>query len=251
MPGPVARAVRHVGGRVLDVLLPPRCPACAAMVASGGLLCADCWSRVRFLGGPACPTCGHPFEYDPGPGLVCAACAARPPVYARSRAAVVYDGESRALVLAFKHGDRTDLVPGLARWLLRAGADLIEGADVIAPVPLHWTRLFVRRYNQAGLLANRIGADTGVPVVPDLLVRRRRTPSQGGLSPGARRRNVAGAFDVHPGRAAHVSGKRVLLVDDVLTTGATAEAAAARLLAAGAAAVDTLTLARVLRSTRL
>ena len=202
---------------------------------------------MRFLGDPQCPTCGHPFEFDPGPGLVCGACVRRPPVHDRARAALVYDGESRPLILAFKHGDRTDMVPGLGRWLLRAGADLLADADLIVPVPLHWTRLFSRRYNQSALLAQWVGREAGIGVATDLLVRRRRTPSQGGLSPAARRRNTAGAFVVRKGQASRIAGARVLLVDDVLTTGATAEASGRALLDGGARAVDVLTLTRVLR----
>jgi ComF family protein len=158
---------------------------------------------------------------------------------------LVYDDSSRRLVLGFKHADRLEPVPAFGRWLARAGAELIEAADLIAPVPLHRWRLFRRRYNQAGLLAQALGRVADCPVAPDLLVRRRSTPSQGGLGRAGRRRNVAGAFALRPGREARVRGRRILLIDDVHTTGATLGECARVLRRAGAASVDALTLARV------
>lgn len=239
-------ALGRLARTALDAVLPPQCLACKAVVAEPGALCAACWSKVRFLAPPQCARCGVPFEnIVPPDGTLCGGCLAHPPGYDRARAAFRYDDGSRGLVLAFKHGDRTDAASAYGRWLLRAGADLVAGADVIAPVPLHWTRLFWRRYNQAALLAAALGRIAGKTVVPDLLVRRRRTPSQGTLTRAERARNVRGAFAVAPRRAAAVSGARVLLIDDVMTTGATVEAAAAALRRAGAAAVDVLTLARV------
>jgi ComF family protein len=177
----------------------------------------------------------------------CGACLARPPAFARARAVFVYDAESRSILLDFKHGDRTDFAPALARWMARAGSELLADADLIAPVPLHPRRLWSRRFNQAALLALAIGRQTGVAVRPDLMRRRRNTPSQGRLSPAGRRRNVTGAFALAPGHRTRVMGKRVLLIDDVMTTGATAEACAKLLLRSGAQAVDLLALARVVR----
>ncbi len=159
-----------------------------------------------------------------------------------------YDEASRGLVLGFKHADRTDGAPAYGAWLARAGAELIAEADLIAPVPLHWMRLFARRYNQAALLARALARRAGRPVAADLLLRRRHTPSQGRLSPAQRRRNVAGAFAVKPSRRPLLEGRRVLLVDDVLTTGATASACARTLRRDGARAVDVLVLARVVRA---
>ena len=231
----------------LDALLPPRCLNCGA-AAEGQALCPDCWRRVRFLSAPVCETCGVPFAADPGPGALCGACAIEAPLFARARAAFAYDTDSRGLILAFKHGDRTDSAPAFGVWLMRAGAELLAEADAIVPVPLHWTRLFARRYNQAALLAHALGARTRIPVLPGLLARRRRTPSQGSLGRAARMRNLSGAIAVPDKRRAQASGKRILLVDDVLTTGATAEACARALRAAGARAVDVLTLARVVRA---
>ena len=160
--GRVAAALGRFAARTLDVLLPPQCLRCGAMVDAPGVLCAPCWERIVFLGPPECDSCGLPFEYDAGEGALCGACARQRPPYRRARAAMVYDDASRRLVLAFKHGDRTDTAPAFGRWLVRAGGDLIADADVVAPVPLHWTRLFARRYNQAALLGHAVGRLAGI-----------------------------------------------------------------------------------------
>ena len=194
-----------------------------------------------------CAGCGVPFELPAEPGAKCGACLAEAPSYGRARSVFVYDQASRSLVLDFKHGDRTEAAPAFGAWLARAGAELLADADVLVPVPLHRWRLFRRRYNQAGLLAHAVARATGVPCVPDLLVRRRATASQGHLSRAGRARNVAHAFQARPGRTTLIAGKRILLIDDVLTTGATATECAAALRRAGAASVDVLTLARVVR----
>ncbi|MSO85703.1 MAG: ComF family protein [Rhodospirillales bacterium] len=190
----------------LDALLPPRCLSCGTAV-EGEALCPDCWRRVRFLSAPACETCGVPFTADPGPGALCGACAIEAPSFSRARTAFAYDAESRGLILAFKHGDRTDAAPAYGAWLMRAGAELLADSDVIVPVPLHWTRLFARRYNQVALLAYALQGWAKIPVAPELLVRRRRTPTQGTLGAAARKRNLAGAIAVpakHRARAVDV-----------------------------------------------
>ena len=252
--GPAApHPIERLAGRALDLLLPPGCPVCNAIVESAGALCAECWPRVDFIGSPQCAACGLPFEFEiegnAPERAMCGACLGHPPPYQRARAVMVYGDFSRKMILSFKHADRTDAAPGLGRWLVRAGAGLLAAADLIAPVPLHWTRLFQRRYNQAALLAHVAGRETGVRVVADLIQRRRKTAPQGRMGPAQRRRNVRGAFRIHPGRAGLIQDKRVLLIDDVLTTGATASACARTLLKAGAGAVDVLTLARVVRAT--
>ena len=239
---------RDLARRALDAVLPPQCLRCHVIVDAPGALCAACWDGIRFIAPPFCDACGLPFEYDPGPGTLCDECVREAPPFERARAAMVYDTSSRELVLAFKHGDRTEAAPEFASWMARAGADLLAAADVVTAVPLHWTRLFSRRYNQAALLARAIGRGAGVAVVPDLLLRRRKTPSQGGLGPAQRRRNLQGALAPNPHRAASIDGRRVLIVDDVMTTGATASASTRALLRGGAAAVDVLTLARVVRA---
>lgn len=237
---------------LLDIILPPRCLSCGAVLGSAGLLCPICWTRTHFIAPPLCASCGLPFAADPlqtgsEHGTTCLACTATPPRFRRARAAVVYDDASRPMILRFKHGDRTTAAPGLAAMMRRAGQELFGEIDLIAPVPLHRWRLFHRQYNQAALLAQAIGAAEGLEVIPDLLVRQRATKSQGGLGRRQRRRNVAGAFAVRAGVAKRVRGQRILLIDDVMTTGATLEACTRALRRAGASAVDCLVLARALR----
>ena len=200
----------------MDALFPPHCLVCGDMVGEHGALCHACWGRIDFVGPPLCAACGLPFEYDSGPGTLCGACARRSPPFQRARAVMIYNSDSRRLILDFKHGDRTDAAPAYGRWLLRAGGELIDDADLVAPVPLHWTRLFARRYNQAALLGHAVGRAGGVEVIPDLLIRRRRTPPQGRLSPSARRRNLRGAFQVRPLSGPALNGRRVLLIDNVV-----------------------------------
>jgi len=240
-----APAVRRALGAALDLLLPPYCLNCGAAVGGAGGLCARCWRDITFLGAPCCAGCGLPFGYELGPDVLCASCLRERPVFNRARAAVRYDEASRRLILAFKHGDRLHLAPAFGGWMRRAGAALLGEADLVVPVPLHWTRLFARRYNQAAVLAHALARAGGPPVGADWLVRRRRTPSQGKRNAQARRRNVAGAFALRRGRS--VEGRRVVLIDDVLTTGATLNECARVLLRAGAARVDALTLARTVR----
>ena len=234
--------------RFVDSVLPPRCINCRALVDGEAALCAECWPLVEFLTAPVCACCGFPFEYDPGPAdMLCAACTARHPAFERARSVLVYGDLSRRLILDFKHGDRTWPAPAFGRWLARAGSGLVADADLAVPVPLHRSRLYARRYNQAAMMALALGRATGLAAQPDLLTRRRPTPPQGRLSPIARRRNVRGAFAVRRGFEAMIREKRILLIDDVLTTGATAEECTRTLLRAGAQAVDVLTLARVVR----
>jgi ComF family protein len=243
----LAPALRKSASWLLDAILPPRCLKCGEIVADSGALCGRCWAELKFLGQPCCACCGLPFEFEMGEGSLCGACTADRPLYDRARAALAYDDASRDLILRFKHADRIDGAGTFAGWMARAGAELVASADIIAPVPLHRWRLVRRRYNQAAILANAIGGLRGKLVIPDLLVRRRATPSQGHLGRSQRQRNVAGAFTVHPRRAQVAAGARILLIDDVLTTGATAEACARTLRNAGAKAVDLLVLARVVR----
>jgi ComF family protein len=245
--GGLRAIVRRLVGTAVDLVLPPRCLVCGVTIADLHALCPSCWSEIEFLGPPQCACCGRPFAEATGAETLCGACLKRQPLYRKARAVCRYDEASKSLILAFKHGDRTDCAPALARWLVRAGADLIEDCELIAPVPLHWTRLFARRFNQAAMLAQAIGRLTGKPVVPDLIDRRKRTPPQGKGSRDQRKRNVAGAFAVPMRHRAAVADRRILLIDDVLTTGSTVEACTRALLGAGAASVDVLTLALVVR----
>lgn len=241
----IVPALNRLAASVIDVLLPPRCLSCGEAVTVQGTLCVGCWRTITFLGRPCCACCGLPFEFDLGQAALCGDCARELPRFDRARAAMRYDEASRKLILAFKHGDRLHLAPAFGRWLRRAGAELIRDADLAVPVPLHWTRLFARRYNQAAILAYALHSAGGPPVAPDALIRTRRTVSQGRGNRAARQRNVAGAFAVKSGT--DVAGRRVLLIDDVLTTGATAGECARVLKRAGAARVDVLTLARTVR----
>ena len=239
---------RRLGRAALDALLPPLCLSCQTIVDQPGAVCPACWSKLSFMGAPMCRSCGLPFPHDVGTDAECAACIAEPPPWDRARAVFAYDEASRSLILGFKHSDRLHAAPAFGRWLARAGAELAADADLIAPVPLHWLRLALRRYNQAALLADALARASGRVAVPDLLKRMRRTPSQGRLGRSERLKNVAGAFRVRDRHRLRIEGARILLVDDVLTTGATARACTQALLSAGAAAVDVVTLARVVRA---
>ncbi|MDA8229909.1 MAG: ComF family protein [Magnetospirillum sp.] len=243
----VRTRVREAIRLALDLVLPPLCLSCRAIVSEPGSLCPACWQGITFLTPPACAACGLPFEFDAGPGAVCAACAAAPPPFRRARAVFRYDEASRALVLRFKHADRLEGAPAFGRWMARAGTELIADADVATPVPLHPLRLLGRRYNQAAVLALAVGKQAGLAVDPDLLVRRRPTPPMGHMGRSERARNVKGAFAVRERKSAAIQDRNVLLIDDVLTTGATVGECAKALLRAGAANVDVLTLGRVIR----
>ncbi|WP_416896137.1 MAG: ComF family protein [Minwuia sp.] len=237
--------------RALDLLLPAQCFSCGAPVAEPGRLCAGCFADSSFIAEPMCISCGLPFEFESEAGRLCGLCAASPPAFDHARAAVRYDEPLRSAVLKFKHGDRTDMASGLANLLRRAGRDILPAADLIVPVPLHPRRLWQRRYNQSALMALALSEQTDLPAAPDALLRKRRTPSQGGLSATARRRNVRGAFAVDDRWRPRLQGAHVVLVDDVYTTGATAEACARVLRLGGAETVSVLTVARVVQSGRV
>lgn len=244
-PTALATLARGVATIVLDALLPPRCAACGEPVDRPRSVCLDCWTALAFVTRPLCAICGDPFETAPPGEPVCGDCHAARPPWGRGRSALRYDDASRPLVLGFKHGDRLHLAALLAGWMRAAGAELLAEAEVIVPVPLNRWRLIARRYNQAAVLAHALGRTTGLPVSDRALVRVKRTPSQGNLTRTQRARNVQGAFQVPEARRAEIAGRRVLLVDDVLTSGATAGACTRVLLRSGATAVDLLTLARV------
>jgi len=240
--------VRRIGRAMLDIFFPPLCMSCRKRVAEPHALCPACWSAISFIAGAVCAKCGTPFESDPGGETLCGPCHATPHSFDRARSLFKYDDASKGLILGLKHGDRLDHVPGLARWLGRTGLDLLNNSDVIVPVPLHRWRLWKRRYNQAALLGEQLSRWSGKPHIPSILERTRPTPSQGEMnSAKARRRNVLGAFKVPPKFRGKVRAKKVLLVDDVFTTGATLDACARALKRAGAERVEVLTLARVVR----
>jgi ComF family protein len=242
--------VLHALGRaVLDLALPPLCPACREPVDGRGL-CAACWSKLSFITRPYCERLGIPFAYDPGPGILSMEAIADPPAYSRARAAVRFDEISRALVHALKYGDRLDLAPMMGRWISRAGGELLTEADALVPVPLHWRRLWARRFNQSAMLAAAISAESKVPVAANALKRVRATAQQVGLTRSERAANIQGAFRVPAESKPLVAGRRLVLVDDVLTSGATVDGCARALLRAGAANVDVLIFARVAEPVR-
>jgi ComF family protein len=245
-----SRALQRVLGVALGVALPPLCPACREPVGAQGALCASCWGKLSFIAPPYCEKLGIPFAYDPGPGVLSMQAIADPPAYGRARAAVRYDDVSRVLIHGLKYSDRLDLAPMLGRWMAQAGRALLTQADALVPVPLHWRRLWARRFNQSAALAEVVSQASGIPVARDALKRRKSTPQQVGLSVSERALNVQGAFAVPARGRAEVVGRRLILIDDVLTSGATVDACSRALLRAGAAAVDVLVFARVVDSGR-
>jgi len=242
--GRAGNALRVMLDAALDLALPRLCAVGREPVDGQGL-CPACWSKLSFITRPYCGRLGIPFVYDPGPGILSMEAIADPPAYHRARAAVRFDEISRALVHALKYGDPLDLAPMMGRWISQAGRELLAEADALVPVPLHWRRLWTRRFNQSAMLAAAVSAASGVPVTTEALKRVKATGQQVGLSRTERAANVQGAFRVPPAGKPVVAGRRLVLVDDVLTSGATVDGCARALLRAGAANVDVLIFARV------
>ncbi|MGI9373943.1 MAG: ComF family protein [Hyphomicrobiales bacterium] len=230
-----------------DFLMPPKCQICQCDVERQGGVCAKCWATLDFLEHPRCSRTGIPFPYDPREGVESAAAIANPPAWNRTIGAVTFDAASRNLVHALKYRDRHEAAEIMATLMWRAGAELFSDAHMLAPVPLHHGRLWSRRYNQSALLAKRLGNKTGLKVAGDVLTRVKATRPQVGLSQSERKRNLRNAFTVSKSKLLELSGCRVILVDDVLTTGATAEACARVLYRYGAQRVDVLIFALVIR----
>lgn len=228
------------------ILFPPVCAGCRRQVSQPGVLCGDCWPKLRLLERPWCPVMGTPFTHDMGDGFLSAEAIADPPPFERARAAAVYSGVARQMVQALKYNDRTDLAPWMARWMARAGAELLDEADIIVPVPLHWRRFFRRQFNQSAELGRALAVKAERRFLPQAVQRVKMTRKQVGLQRHEREDNVRSAFRVSPELEIEIAGRRVLVIDDVYTTGATVRAVAKTLKRSGAGAVDVLTFARVL-----
>ncbi len=241
----ISESLARAGKWGLDWLIPPQCLVCRGEIADASGLCVACWSTLSFVEAPFCERLGTPFPYDQGQDMVSAAALTDPPLWDRARAALVFDDTARVLVHALKYRDRHEAGLLMARLMVRAGADILERADAVIPVPLYRWRLWRRRYNQSALLAQAICRDARKSFCPGLLRRLRSTRSQTGLDHDERRRNVRNAFIVPNDSRSFVSGKSLVLIDDVRTTGATLEACTRALKAAGAAHVDVLTFALV------
>jgi ComF family protein len=230
---------------LFDLVLPPRCPGCGVIVDGDGRFCPGCWATLRFIGTPLCGRCGTPFEHDRGEAAECAPCLAEPPPWRQARAALAYEEAARAALLRFKLGDREHLAGMMVPHMRRAGAALLGPDRLLVPVPLHRWRLWRRGFNQAALLARGIAQAGGGELLVDGLLRVRNTRPSVGLGRAGRAKNVRGAFRVRD--RALIAGRSVVLIDDVLTSGATVAACTRALLRAGAASVDVLTWARVVR----
>jgi len=244
-------ALRRAAAALADLIMPPLCPACHKPLASHDALCPRCWGKIDFIRPPLCDRLGLPMPYDTGGTMISAAAAADPPDYDRAGAVAHFEGVMRELVHDLKFRDRHDARRLLGRWLAEAGAELLIDADVIVPVPLPRSRLLRRRFNQSAILGLEVAQLARVGFAPLALVRTRKTRPQVGLTRAQRRQNVAGAFTVPPERLARIAGAKVVLVDDVITTGATIGACARALKRAGASRVDVVVLALVTDSAQV
>ena len=241
------RSIVNLWNKTLNIILPPRCAGSGAVVDAPGMVSPAFWSALSFIDAPFCDTCGVPFGFGSTVGTLCAACIDEEPEFTRARSAVVYNDASRKLVIDFKYGDRLHAVQTFVPWLARAGAEMIKDCDVIIPVPLHYSRLWQRRFNQSAILGEMLAKRSNRDFAPDALIRQRHTVKQKGLSRKERHANVRGAFAVDEKQAAGLTGKNILLVDDVFTSGATLNECARILKKSGAAQVYVLTIARVTR----
>ena len=237
--------IKHFCRFVFNVFLPPRCLICDAVVCDKNGLCEKCFAKMIFLSENCCPVCGKPYTFpiENSESLVCGKCLTKLPKFNHTSCVFAYDSFSRNLILPLKHTDKTEAVPYLANLLYLRGQKLLAKSDVIVAVPLHWRRLMKRKYNQSGLLAHRLSKLSGVPLVSDTLVRTRNTQSQGHKTQKERMENIKGAFAIRDQEK--IKGKRVVLIDDVYTTGTTLNECAKVLKASGASEVCALTVARV------
>jgi ComF family protein len=246
-----AHMARRLLRGLVDFVFPPICLVCRAPVCEPAGLCPTCWGGLQFIERPYCERLGIPFGFDLGPGALSAEAIAHPPVFARARAAVIFGGSARTLIHGLKYRDREELAGFLARMMVRAGKDVLDTADLLVPIPLHRWRLMQRKFNQSALLAQAVGRIAQVPVNVFALERVRATPPQVGLSGRERHENMRGALRVAQAHRMAIAGRRIVLIDDALTTGATISAATRALKRAGAAEVDVLTFARATLSSTI
>ncbi len=237
--------VRLLREQLIDTVLPPRCVVTGDLVDRQGMVSPGAWAELDFITEPFCELCGALFEFEVDAGSLCASCLDKRPVFETARAALKYNDTSRDMILGFKHADKMHAVKAFAPWLKRAGEEMLDRADYIIPVPLHYRRMVARRYNQSALIAKALCDDTGHKYVPDVLLRVRATAIQGHMNMKDRLRNVKGAFAVNKRYAQDIKGKNIVIIDDVYTTGATVIECTKALLKAGAAEVHVLSLARV------
>ncbi|MCB9965499.1 MAG: ComF family protein [Rhodospirillales bacterium] len=233
--------------QTVDLILPPRCAFSGKIVSQQGAIQPEEWTKLQFISDPFCRCCGHPFDFKIDADMCCPSCLSDPPEFSKARAPLLYEDQSRSLILRFKHADQLHTLDTFLPWMLKAGASLLEQTDLILPVPLHRWRLIKRRYNQAALIAARISKKANLPWHHDLLLRARATPTQGHKKALDRKKNVKDAFTVPARKKNLLTGKTILLIDDVYTTGATVRECSRTLLNAGAAEVNVLTLARVVK----
>lgn len=247
---PMVKGLTRSAQAAVDWVLPPRCSLCSAMIGAEDGVCSRCFEDLHFLTDPLCLSCGQPHLALEGEAL-CGPCLAFPPAYDWLRAAFAYNQASRALILALKYRDRLDVVPALGRWMTLVAGDRIGSGDLIMPVPLHWRRYLARRYNQSAVLAQALAERTGGLYAPDWLIRNRNTAPMKAMSQKQRQANVRGAFEVVEHRKTAVQGRRVVLIDDVYTSGATIAALCDELRAEGVAHIGVVVVARVVRHTHL
>ena len=234
--------------RALSIVYPTQCLLCAAQVDQEGGLCSACWRETPFINGLACDACGAPLPgFDKGRAH-CDDCLITPRPWDSGRAAFLYEGNGRRIVLALKHGDRTDLAKPAARWLQHAGRDILREDTLLVPVPVHWSRLLSRRYNQAAEISRALSKITGLPACQDALLRTKRTSVQNGMSVAQRQTNMSGAITANTKRFHQLEGRRICLIDDVMTSGSTLTACTTAAYDAGADQVFVMVLARVTKT---
>lgn len=238
--------IRPTTNRLLDILYPPLCIACRGNVHENGNICAKCWGDISFISDPQCNICGFPFDFEISKGTICPGCMQNEPSFSKSRSVFLYDEASRGMITSFKYNDIIENRAAYARWMARVGADMLNEADLIIPVPLHFSKLVLRKYNQAALLAHELAKIVHKQVLVSAITRKKYTKPQAGFSRKARFKNISGAFKVNPKYISILKDKKILLIDDVMTTGATAEECTKTLLKEKVARVEVLTLAKTI-----